>query len=153
MAGEDLRSSYIRRAVTWLESVQNSDGGWGETCFSYDDPSLAGRGASTPSQTAWALLGLMAAGEVESLAVRRGIGFLVEQQNRLGGWDERHFTGTGFPRVFYLRYHGYSQYFPQWALGVYDRLSRGKPTCQQRNRRSNASGLELPVVARRRLRG
>jgi squalene-hopene/tetraprenyl-beta-curcumene cyclase len=152
MAGEDPRSPYIRRAVTWLESVQNPDGGWGETCFSYDDPSLAGRGASTPSQTAWALLGLLAAGEVGSLAARRGVRFLVEHQNGQGGWDERHFTGTGFPRVFYLRYHGYSQYFPLWALGVYERLSAGKATCQQRARRRGPAGLNLPVLERRRRR-
>jgi squalene-hopene/tetraprenyl-beta-curcumene cyclase len=152
LAGEKPNSSCIRRAVAWLESVQNPDGGWGETCFSYDDPSLAGRGASTASQTAWALLGLLAAGQVDSLAARRGIRYLVESQNRGGGWDERHFTGTGFPRVFYLRYHGYSQYFPQWALGVYDRLSAGTATRQQRTRRRDPSGLVLPVLERRRRR-
>ncbi|WP_148204286.1 squalene--hopene cyclase [Syntrophotalea carbinolica] len=148
-AGEDLQAPYIRQAVGWLESVQNPDGGWGETCYSYDDPALAGRGVSTASQTAWALLGLMAAGEVDNLAVRRGIQYLVEEQNRAGGWDERHFTGTGFPRVFYLRYHGYSQYFPLWALGLYERLSSGNPSRQQMVRRAGPAGLHLPVLDRR----
>ena len=146
--GEELSSPSIRRAVAWLESVQNPDGGWGETCYSYDDPAMAGRGASTASQTAWALLGLLAVKEVDNLAVRRGVQYLVEEQNRAGGWDERYFTGTGFPRVFYLRYHGYSQYFPLWALGVYERVSSGHPSFQQRVRRSGAVGLFLPVLDR-----
>ena len=146
--GEDLHSPWIRQAVAWLESVQNPDGGWGETCYSYDDPAMAGRGTSTASQTAWALLGLLAVKEVDNLAVRRGVQYLVEEQNRAGGWDERYFTGTGFPRVFYLRYHGYSQYFPLWALGVYERLSSGQPSLQQRVRRAGPVGLFLPVLDR-----
>lgn len=148
LGGEDLQAPYIRRAVGWLESVQNPDGGWGETCYTYDDPALAGRGASTASQTAWALLGLMAAGEVDNLAVRRGVQYLIEEQNRAGGWNERHFTGTGFPRVFYLRYHGYSQYFPLWALGVYARVSSGNPSRQVAVRRAGPAGLVLPVLDR-----
>ena len=116
--GEDMTQPYIRKAVGWLKSCQNPDNGWGETCYSYNDPALAGQGQSTASQTAWALLGLMAAGEVRSAAVQRGIHYLLSTQNRQGGWDETLFTGTGFPRVFYLRYHGYSRYFPLWALGV-----------------------------------
>jgi len=148
LVGEDLQAPSIRKAVSWLESVQNPDGGWGETCYSYDDPAMAGRGASTASQTAWALLGLLSAGEVDNIAVRRGIQYLVEEQNRWGGWDERHFTGTGFPRVFYLRYHGYSQYFPLWAIGVYECLSSGRPSRQQIVRRAGPSGLYLPVLDR-----
>ena len=125
--GEDMTSPYIRRAVEWLNSCQNSDGGWGESCYSYADPSWAGKGPSTASQTAWALLALMAAGEVDSLAVRRGIHYLLKTQRTDGGWEEPYYTGTGFPRVFYLRYHGYCQYFPLWALGVFNRLvSSGK---------------------------
>jgi squalene-hopene/tetraprenyl-beta-curcumene cyclase len=129
-AGEDMTQPYIRRAVQWLRSCQNPDNGWGESCYSYNDPSLAGKGKSTPSQTAWALLGLMAAGEQGSPAVQGGIHYLLNSQNPLGGWDEDLFTGTGFPRVFYLRYHGYSQYFPLWALAVYRRLRSGKKTRQ-----------------------
>ncbi|PKN24537.1 MAG: squalene--hopene cyclase [Deltaproteobacteria bacterium HGW-Deltaproteobacteria-21] len=129
-AGEDMTRPYIRRAAQWLESRQNPDNGWGESCYTYNDPSLAGIGKSTPSQTAWALLGLMAAGEHGSSTVQRGIQYLLNTQNPQGGWDEDLFTGTGFPRVFYLRYHGYSRYFPLWALAVYRRLRAGRKTRQ-----------------------
>ncbi|MCE5242201.1 MAG: squalene--hopene cyclase [Syntrophobacteraceae bacterium] len=129
-AGEDMGAPYVGKAVEWLEANQNADGGWGETCASYDDPSLAGKGYSTASQTAWALLALMAADGVESEAVRRGVRYLAGR-HRPDGWDEPFFTGTGFPRVFYLRYHGYRLFFPVWALGVYARLKSGAPTVQQ----------------------
>ena len=117
--GEDLNASYIRRAVRWLESCQNADGGWGETLLSYADPTLAGKGESIPSQTAWALLGLLAAGEAENPAVARGIRFLIETQRSDGSWDDPFWNATGFPRVFFLKYHLYPVYFPLWALGVY----------------------------------
>ncbi len=132
--GEDMSQAHIRRAVGWLKSRQNPDGGWGESCRSYEDPSLAGSGESTASQTAWALLGLMAAGEAESPEVARGILHLVRMQDDKGGWDEPQFTGTGFPRVFYLRYHGYRQYFPTWALGTYRRLIVSGATAQDEAR-------------------
>jgi squalene-hopene/tetraprenyl-beta-curcumene cyclase len=106
-----------RRAVAWLESVQQADGGWGESCESYDDPSLKGMGETTPSQTAWAVAGLVAAGEAQSEAARRGVDYLVASQKSDGTWDEDAFTGTGFPRVFYLKYHLYRIYFPLMALG------------------------------------
>jgi squalene-hopene/tetraprenyl-beta-curcumene cyclase len=122
--GYDLRSPAVRRGVNWLKNVQSADGGWGESCLSYDDPSTAGRGPSTASQTAWALLGLMAAGETDSEAVRRGIEYLLETQDADGGWTEAPFTGTGFPRVFYLKYHMYSVYFPLMAIGRYRSLNR-----------------------------
>lgn len=144
--GEDPSQTYIRRAVNWLKSVQNPDGSWGETCYTYNDPSLAGQGVGTPSQTAWALLGLMAAGEVYSRAVKRGIRYLQNAQNAHGGWDEKLFTGTGFPKVFYLRYHGYSQYFPTWALGVYRRLSTGGNTCQDEMKFQRPADLSLPAA-------
>ncbi len=117
--GEDLSHPYVRRAVSWLEAKQNDDGGWGETLASYDDASLAGRGNSIPSQTAWALLGLFAAGRTEGRAVERGIRYLIETQTADGSWDDPLWNGTGFPRVFYLKYHLYAKYFPLWALGVY----------------------------------
>lgn len=128
--GEDPSQPYIRMAVEWLKSCQNSDNGWGETCYSYMDPDFAGKGESTPSQTAWALLGLMAAGEVKSAAVQRGVHYLINQQDKEGKWDEKRYTGTGFPNVFYLRYHGYSQFFPLWALGEYRRLRIEEKTLQ-----------------------
>lgn len=122
--GEDLSQPYIRKAVTWLKSRQNVDGGWGESCASYDDPSLAGFGETTPSQTGWALLALMAAGEVDSTAVSKGIQYLVSTQKPDGSWDEEQFTGTGFPKYFMIRYHIYRNVFPLMALGRYRRLSR-----------------------------
>jgi squalene-hopene/tetraprenyl-beta-curcumene cyclase len=108
----------IRRAVRWLESVQNEDGGFGESLASYEDPALRGRGASTPSQTAWALLALLAA-DGRSPAVERGIAWLAQSQKGDGDWDEREFTGTGFPGDFYIRYHLYRLVFPVMALGRY----------------------------------
>lgn len=109
----------LQRAVDWLKSKQQPCGGWGETASSYDDPSLRGTGIPTASQTAWALLGLIAAGEADSLAVQRGVDYLLGTQQPNGTWLETEFTGTGFPRVFYLRYHYYSLYFPLMALGRY----------------------------------
>jgi squalene-hopene/tetraprenyl-beta-curcumene cyclase len=107
------------RAADWLESVQHSSGGWGESCRSYDDPAWMGVGEPTASQTAWAVLGLVAAGRANSAAVRRGIAYLTEAQRPDGSWDEVPFTGTGFPRVFYLKYHLYRIYFPLMAISRY----------------------------------
>jgi squalene-hopene/tetraprenyl-beta-curcumene cyclase len=115
-AGVDPGSPPIRRAVEWLEAHQNDDGGWGEDCRSYDDPSWIGRGDSSASQTAWALLALHAAGE-RSTAVRRGVRWLLETQRPDGSWDEPQFTGTGFPSDFYINYHLYRLVFPIMALG------------------------------------
>jgi squalene-hopene/tetraprenyl-beta-curcumene cyclase len=116
-AGTSPRDERIRRAVAWLEAHQGLDGGWGEDLRSYDDVALAGRGASTASQTAWALLGLLAAGERGSPSVERGIRFLAETQRRDGTWDEPYYTGTGFPGDFYINYHLYRLIFPVQALG------------------------------------
>ncbi len=120
--GEDMSAPWIQKAVMWVESKQNVDGGWGESCWSYADQALAGEGESTPSQTAWAVMALLAAGVSDSLNVVRGINFLLRHQREDGTWHERHHTGTGFPRVFYLRYHGYCQYFPMWALAMYQNI-------------------------------
>jgi squalene-hopene/tetraprenyl-beta-curcumene cyclase len=109
-----------RRAADWLEAVQQASGGWGESCASYDDPSWMGRGEPTASQTAWAVLGLIAAGRARGEAAELGIEYLLNTQNSDGTWDETSFTGTGFPRVFYLKYHLYRIYFPLMALARYD---------------------------------
>ena len=101
---------------------QNPDGGWGESCMSYDEPTTKGIGASTPSQTAWAVMGLLAAGDTRSDAVARGIAYLLRTQRKDGGWDESEYTGTGFPRVFYLAYHLYRVYFPLLALTTYGKV-------------------------------
>ena len=120
--GCDMSAPRIRRAVRWLKDVQNADGGWGESCKSYDDPNAAGQGESTASQTAWALLGLIAAGDTDTLEVQAGIEFLVGTQLADGTWTEEPFTGTGFPRVFYLKYHMYPVYFPLMAMGRYGKV-------------------------------
>jgi squalene-hopene/tetraprenyl-beta-curcumene cyclase len=114
----------VKRSIRWIEARQNPDGGWGETCDSYADPHLKGRGVSGPSQTAWALLGLMAAGQARTSAVSRGIDFLLRTQRPDGGWDDALWNGTGFPRVFYLQYHLYAHYFPLWALGIWRRAKQ-----------------------------
>ena len=142
--GEDMAQPRVRRAVQWLEDRQNLDGGWGETCMSYADPALRGQGESTPSQTSWALVALIAAGEAGGDAARRGVEFLLSRQRSDGTWDEPQFTGCGFPgygpgdkpedangngaphpqgaelsAAFLINYHLYRNYFPMWALGRY----------------------------------
>ena len=115
----------VRRAAEWLKLKQNADGGWGESNDSYaQEPGESRAFPSTPFQTAWALLGLLAAGEARSDAVRRGAEFLLRTQGADGLWSDSSFTAPGFPRVFYLRYHGYSAYFPLWALAAYRTLTR-----------------------------
>lgn len=120
-AGLPADHPAIRRAVSWLESVQNADGGWGEDLRSYSDTEWAGRGHSTASQTAWALMALLAAGRRDTPAVERGVRWLAETQLPDGSWDEPYFTGTGFPRDFSINYHLYRMVFPLTALGRYAR--------------------------------
>ena len=117
--GIPINDSRLRRAVEWLKNHQQECGGWGETANSYDDPTLRGTGVPTASQTAWALLGLIAAGEANSAAAQRGVDYLLATQQPDGTWRETEFTGTGFPRVFYLKYHYYALYFPLMALARY----------------------------------
>jgi squalene-hopene/tetraprenyl-beta-curcumene cyclase len=123
-AGVSHQDPMMRKAADWLVSIQNGDGGWGEDATSYR---LDYRGwqqaPSTASQTAWALLGLMATGEVGHPAVAGGVQYLMATQAQKGVWDEQRYTATGFPRVFYLRYHGYSKFFPLWALARYRNLN------------------------------
>lgn len=129
--GEDMQSNYIRRAVTWLKGVQLNDGGWGERCISYHDPSFKAKGPSTPSQTAWAIMGLLAAGEVDCPEIERGIDYLTCTQRADGTWEEEEFTATGFPRFFYLEYHEYRNYFPLMAMSRYRNLR-----CQNQMRKA-----------------
>jgi squalene-hopene/tetraprenyl-beta-curcumene cyclase len=115
--GFDMNRDEVARAAAWLRGAQNEDGGWGETCDSYKRPELRGKGQSTPTQTAWALMGLHAAGDFDSDAVKRGIDYLLARQNPDGSWPEAEFTGTGFPGHFYINYHQYRNQFPLTALG------------------------------------
>ncbi len=116
----------MKKAVAWLESKQRADGGWGESGDSYWEEKPRGEGpVSTASQTAWAVLALMAAGEVDSAVTQRGIKFIAETQSEHGLWDEAEYTAVGFPRVFYLRYHGYRAFFPLWAMARYRNLKQG----------------------------
>ncbi len=141
-AGIDPAHECIRRAVRWLEEHQNEDGGWGEDPRSYDDPAWIGRGSSTASQTAWALLALHAAGE-RSQALERGVDWLVATQRSDGGWDEPQYTGTGFPSDYYINYHLYRLVFPVMALG---RCLRSAP--QARGRKGLLADGERPPARR-----
>ena len=120
--GVHPRDPMVQQGVEWLMSVQNEDGGWGENCISYNNPAKKARERSTPSQTAWAVMGLISAGKADSAAVKAGIDYLLHTQRQDGTWDEDIFTGTGFPRVFYLNYHLYRHSFPTMALGMYAQL-------------------------------
>jgi squalene-hopene/tetraprenyl-beta-curcumene cyclase len=125
--GENFSQGYIQRAMRWVERCQNPDGGWGESCETYVNPQTRGHGASTPSQTAWAVMALIESGQVHSPAVELGIRFLVERQQGDGTWAEEEYTGTGFPKHFYINYHLYRNYFPLMALARYrSALTEGK---------------------------
>ncbi|MEK9671293.1 MAG: squalene--hopene cyclase [Rhodospirillaceae bacterium] len=122
--GEDMQQSYIRHAVDWLKARQLGDGGWGEDCSTYWHHRRFEVRDSTPSQTAWAIMGLMAAGELEAPEVERGVDFLLTHPREGGKWTEAFYNAVGFPKVFYLTYHGYSAYFPLWSLARYRNLKR-----------------------------
>jgi squalene-hopene/tetraprenyl-beta-curcumene cyclase len=123
--GEDFSQEYIQRAIRWLEQCQNPDGGWGESCYGYEEPCTKGQGLSTPSQTAWAAMALIASDKAETLAVERAMRFLVERQQPDGTWAEEEYTGTGFPKHFYINYHLYRNYFPLMALARYRQALTG----------------------------
>jgi squalene-hopene/tetraprenyl-beta-curcumene cyclase len=124
--GENMTQDWILRGRDWLESCQNPDGGWGETCASYDDPTTKGCGPSTASQTSWAVMGICACGDLERPSVQRGLRYLLSTQQSDGSWDEPQITGTGFPRVFYLKYDMYRQNFPLLALATYVNYRSGR---------------------------
>lgn len=121
-AGEDMKQPYIQKAVHWLKQQQNDDGGWGEGLETYDPQHKGYNEASTSSQTAWALMGLMSADETEDNSVRNGVAYLTHAPKNGARWNEHYWSGTGFPRVFYLKYHGYAAYFPLWAIARYKNL-------------------------------
>ncbi len=150
--GEDMSQPYVRRAVAWLKGNQNSDGGWGETLRSYEDAKFKGIGTSTASQTSWVIMGLLSAGEVNSPEVEHGIQYLLDTQNEAGNWDEELYTGTGFPKVFYLRYHYYRHYFPMMALGMYARhkYEAFSPVPREREKsRALVAFMSQPKLARK----
>jgi len=117
--GQDMTQDWILRGRDWLESCQNDDGGWGETCATYENPATKGMGESTASQTAWAVMGICACGDLDRPSIQRGMRFLLSSQKPDGSWEEQQITGTGFPRVFYLKYDMYRQNFPLLALATY----------------------------------
>ena len=112
----------VQRGLTWLAHQQRPDGGWGESCLSDTEQTYIPLGQSIPSQTAWALMGLMAYPNQYGQVIARGVAWLLRHQRGEGSWEERHYTGTGFPGHFYIRYHGYRYYFPLMALGLYQQL-------------------------------
>ncbi len=124
--GLDMQQPWLQKARRWLESVQHGDGGWGERCNTYDDPVFKGQGPSTASQTAWAVMGLCTFGDPQAPALKRGVEYLINKQNPDGSWTEHETTGTGFPKVFYLKYDMYRNAWPLLALTTYERLLAGK---------------------------
>jgi squalene-hopene/tetraprenyl-beta-curcumene cyclase len=140
--GDDM----IERAAAWLISMQNGDGGWGESCHSYADESFAGVGRSTPSQTAWAVLALQLAGLTQHSAVERGLGYLCERQRRDGTWDEPECTGTGFPRDFYINYHLYRHLFPTMALAMACHPERSRVAAESKGAQANGEGPPDPAM-------
>jgi squalene-hopene/tetraprenyl-beta-curcumene cyclase len=127
--GQNMTQDWILRGRDWLESCQNNDGGWGETCGTYENPSTKGIGESTASQTAWAIMGICACGDLDRPSIQRGLRYLLSSQTPDGSWDEEQITGTGFPRVFYLKYDMYRQNFPLLALATYVNYRSGLGHC------------------------
>jgi squalene-hopene/tetraprenyl-beta-curcumene cyclase len=127
--GQDMTQDWILRGRDWLESCQNNDGGWGETCGTYENPSTKGIGESTASQTAWAIMGICACGDLDRPSIQRGLRYLLSSRKPDGSWDEEQITGTGFPRVFYLKYDMYRQNFPLLALATYVNYRSGLGHC------------------------
>jgi squalene-hopene/tetraprenyl-beta-curcumene cyclase len=122
----NMTEPWLLKARVWLESVQHEDGGWGERCNTYDDPVFKGQGPSTASQTAWAVMGLCAFDDPENPALKRGIEYLIRTQNPDGSWTEDETTGTGFPKVFYLKYDIYRNAWPLLALATYRKMTNGQ---------------------------
>jgi len=124
--GLDMTQPWLQKAGAWLESVQHEDGGWGERCNTYDDPVFKGQGPSTASQTAWAVMGLCTFGDPDRPSLQRGIQYLIDTQNTDGSWTEHEITGTGFPKVFYLKYDMYRNAWPLLAMATYRKVRQSK---------------------------
>ena len=139
-----MNQPWLLKARDWLESVQHADGGWGERCNTYDDPVFKGQGPSTASQTAWAVMGLCAFGDPHRPSLRRGIEYLIRTQNPDGSWTEDEITGTGFPKVFYLKYDMYRNAWPLLALATYKKLLQ--PPTGKTPGRVNGASRSLPEV-------
>ncbi|MGA7614346.1 MAG: squalene--hopene cyclase [Thermoanaerobaculia bacterium] len=146
-AGEPMNDDRYQRTSEWLRAKQNHDGGWGELPRSYDEPEMKGVGPSTPSQTAWALLTLFKLGDYDSPEVRRGVQYLLDRQLEDGSWNDEYWSGTGFPRVFYLKYHLYALYFPLWALARFERHERGAARREITTERTSSDASAREVVA------
>jgi squalene-hopene/tetraprenyl-beta-curcumene cyclase len=136
----DMSQPWLQKGRRWLESVQRPDGGWGERCNTYDDPVFKGQGPSTASQTAWAVMGLCAFGDPDLPSLRCGIEFLIRTQNPDGSWTEDEITGTGFPKVFYLKYDIYRNAWPLLALATYRQLLERQARSQSRNGSPETNG-------------
>jgi squalene-hopene/tetraprenyl-beta-curcumene cyclase len=137
--GQDMTQDWILRGRDWLESCQNPDGGWGETCATYENPAVKGIGSSTASQTAWALMGICACGHLDRPSIHRALRFLLSSQKGDGSWAEPEITGTGFPGVFYLKYDLYRQNFPLLALATYANYRAGRGHARSYYRCSTSS--------------
>jgi squalene-hopene/tetraprenyl-beta-curcumene cyclase len=144
-AGEDLSAPRYQRAGDWLRACQNGDGGWGELQHSYEDPSAGGKGPSTPSQTAWGLMAHFALGDFASESVSRGVAYLLRSQQYDGSWRDEHWTATGFPKVFYLRYHLYATYFPLWALSLHGQGAGALPQGAKAGARALSAASVRPI--------
>jgi squalene-hopene/tetraprenyl-beta-curcumene cyclase len=142
----DMNQAWLQKAKRWLESVQHADGGWGERCNTYDDPVFKGQGPSTASQTAWAVMGLCAFGDPDLPSLRCGIEYLIRTQNKDGSWSEDEITGTGFPKVFYLKYDMYRNAWPLLALATYKQLLEGRQAGEVHKNGHLPSMAALPEV-------
>jgi len=142
----NMQQSWLLRARAWLQSVQHESGGWGERCNTYDDPVFKGKGPSTATQTAWAVMGLCAFDDPNDAALRRGIEYLTRSQNADGSWSEEETTGTGFPRVFYLKYDMYRNSWPLLALATYRQLLDRAEMASGGNGRASVGRREKELV-------
>jgi squalene-hopene/tetraprenyl-beta-curcumene cyclase len=144
--GVDMNQPWLIKARQWLESVQHEDGGWGERCNTYDDPVFKGQGPSTASQTAWAVMGLCAFDDPSRPSIQRGIDYLIQNQNADGSWSEHETTGTGFPKVFYLKYDMYRNAWPLLALATFKKILAAEPKSNGEKRGETFRGMQTAAT-------